>query len=310
MGRHGRRPAWLNNKLPAELFPTGKGRTWKSESRAEPPRRNTQPSLQCTVTELKEHLEVHQQQKEGQGQRKHGSAGEGTKRPSDKAHGKGRGSQCCFFFFSSWFSLVRSVFWPPRYLSLAAEPVGTKRYLRYPSLSFLCRAPFLPTLSEKGTNPCWEGGPFVLLWAAACMSDLISLGDVGNFTKAKQRFAHKPRAVESALEVRLPSSRCLSMVIVCLTPLGTKTLPPPIWGQHHCEALHCSAVVFSRELWFSLVPYKQGCSGLPVPKRQPTVVYRAQVGPRPKPSWIFPTCHRSWQGSLCARHCRSGPHLV
>lgn len=51
------------------------------ESRAELPRRNIEPTLQCAVMELEEHLQVHQQQKEGWGKCK--LTAQWGKRPRD-----------------------------------------------------------------------------------------------------------------------------------------------------------------------------------------------------------------------------------
>lgn len=54
-----------------------------------------------------------------------------------------------------------------------------------------------------------EGPPLSFsLWAAACILDLISPVDAENFTKAKQRFVHKTRAANFALEVGLKGSIC------------------------------------------------------------------------------------------------------
>jgi len=136
-------------------------------------------------------------------------------------------------FFSAWFSLVRSVFWPPRSLSLVAEPVGMKHYLLYLLSAELLSCP--PPLKRAQTHV--RGGGARLssfsLWAAVSILDLISPGDVGNFTKAKQRFVHKTWAANFALEVGLKGSICshwLSMAIVCLTPWGLKCPPSPGQG--------------------------------------------------------------------------------
>lgn len=113
--------------------------------------------------------------------------------------------------FSSWLSLVRSVFWLPRFLSLVAEPGGRKHHLLDPSSTALLCCP--SSLKRAQTHARSGGIPSSFsLWAAASSLDLISPGDVGNFTKAKQRFVHNTRAASFALEVGMNGCICSAPV--------------------------------------------------------------------------------------------------